>query len=268
MENQQHKYGWNMKTQRKYSWIPSLPDYRNRKFEEFVKDQNLETQVRPVSISLRPWCSEVVDQGNLGCCTSCAVTSLVKYNLNRNKTVSSPLSRLYLYYNQRRNDDSINWDDGDTLTDAVKMVRNYGICQESLWPYDLRRWKVQPPPPCYTDAQQVKVTSYYNLDILDDMKTSLANYHPFVFGFSVYESFESDAVANTGIVPIPAKTETLLGGHAVMAVGYDDIAQRFLIKNSWGKKWGLPSPLLRGYFTIPYTYLMNRNLSDDFWVIV
>ena len=94
------------------------------------------------------------------------------------------------------------------------------------------------------------------------MRTCLAGGEPFVFGFSVYESFESDVVAKTGVVPMPRKHEKLLGGHAVCCVGYDDTAKRFIVRNSWGSQWGQT-----GYFTIPYQYLGDRNLSDDFWYV-
>jgi len=90
----------------------------------------------------------------------------------------------------------------------------------------------------------------------------LAEGYPFVFGFTVYESFESPAVAKTGVLDMPKPQEKTLGGHAVMAVGYDDKAKRFLVRNSWGSDWGL-----KGYFTIPYDYLDSRNLADDFWTI-
>ena len=94
------------------------------------------------------------------------------------------------------------------------------------------------------------------------MKAVLAAGYPFVCGFTVYESFEGDDVAKTGIVPMPGSAEATLGGHAVMAVGYDDASQRFLVRNSWGTDWGMG-----GYFTIPYAYLTDSNLADDFWVI-
>ena len=97
------------------------------------------------------------------------------------------------------------------------------------------------------------------------MKTSLINGHPFVFGVAVYNSFISQQVENTGIVPMPTMGESMLGGHAMLAVGYNDITQRFLVRNSWGKSWGLKEGNLQGYCTIPYAYLENRNLSDDFW---
>jgi C1A family cysteine protease len=100
------------------------------------------------------------------------------------------------------------------------------------------------------------------IQTLNQMKGCLASGYPFVFGFSVYDSFESDAVAKTGMVPMPAPKEKLLGGHAVLAVGYDDKQQRFLVRNSWGKSWGLG-----GYFTMPYAYMTDSNLCDDLWTI-
>jgi C1A family cysteine protease len=94
------------------------------------------------------------------------------------------------------------------------------------------------------------------------MKGCLASGYPFVYGFTVYESFESPQVAKTGIVPMPATSEKVLGGHAVLAVGYDESSQRFIVRNSWGPTWGMA-----GYFTVPYAYLTDANLSDDFWTI-
>ena len=94
------------------------------------------------------------------------------------------------------------------------------------------------------------------------MRSCLAAGFPFVFGFSVYESFESPEVAKTGVVPMPSGNEQLLGGHAVLCVGYDDASARFLVRNSWGTGWGMA-----GYFTIPYDYLADRDLSDDFWTL-
>ena len=85
---------------------------------------------------------------------------------------------------------------------------------------------------------------------------------PFVFGFTVYESFEGPDVARTGVVPMPGHQEKSVGGHAVMAVGYDDSTQTFLVRNSWGSGWGLG-----GYFMIPYAYLTNHGLANDFWTI-
>jgi C1A family cysteine protease len=94
------------------------------------------------------------------------------------------------------------------------------------------------------------------------MRSCLAEGYPFVFGFTVYAAFESDAVAKSGVLHMPGKKEKVKGGHAVMAVGYNDSQKRFLIRNSWDTDWGM-----KGYFTMPYAYLTDRNLSDDFWTI-
>ena len=97
---------------------------------------------------------------------------------------------------------------------------------------------------------------------LHQMQGCLAQGYPFVFGFSVYESFMSPEVATTGEVPLPPRGEQLIGGHAVLAVGYDDSIQSFIVRNSWGPKWGL-----KGYCLMPYGYLTDSQLARDFWAV-
>ena len=94
------------------------------------------------------------------------------------------------------------------------------------------------------------------------MKSCLAMGLPFVFGFAVYEHVVSAAVAKTGILRMPKADERMLGGHAILAVGYDDAHRRLLFRNSWGAGWGR-----QGYGEMPYAYLETRSLSDDFWAI-
>ena len=94
------------------------------------------------------------------------------------------------------------------------------------------------------------------------MKGCLASGFPFVFGFTVYESFESNAVASSGIVPMPAPNEKIVGGHAVVLVGYNDAVDRFRVRNSWGTRWGQ-----KGYFEMPYLYVTSGSLASDFWVV-
>ena len=120
----------------------------------------------------------------------------------------------------------------------------------------------KPDTTCYREARDHQLTAYARLETVEEMHACLADGFPFVFGFSVYESFESATVARTGVAPMPRRNEKLLGGHAVLAVGYDDARKRFLVRNSWGTGWGM-----KGYFTLPYDYLGDRNLSDDFWTI-
>jgi C1A family cysteine protease len=94
------------------------------------------------------------------------------------------------------------------------------------------------------------------------MKGCLASGYPFVFGFTVYSSFEGAKVAQSGIVPMPGSAEKPIGGHAVLAVGYDDDTREFLVRNSWGPGWGI-----KGYFKMPYAYLTAPKLATDFWTI-
>jgi C1A family cysteine protease len=148
------------------------------------------------------------------------------------------------------------------IRDGVKTLAKQGVCTEKLWPYDIKTFTNKPTPACYQEALKYEITSYQRIDTVDEMRSCLADGFPFVFGFTVYESFESQDVAKNGVVSMPKPNEKVMGGHAVLGVGYDDSQKRFIVRNSWGEDWGM-----KGYFTIPYDYLGNRNLSDDFWTI-
>ena len=158
---------------------------------------------------------------------------------------------------------SINSDSGAQIRDGIKSVASQGACAETDWPYVIEQFTTKPTDLCYASALKDRAVLYSRLIPFGaQLKGCLASGFPFVFGFSVYESFESEEVAKTGNAPMPSHSERLLGGHAVMAVGYSDATQRYLIRNSWGSDWGMG-----GYFTLPYSYLTNANLSDDFWQI-
>jgi C1A family cysteine protease len=160
------------------------------------------------------------------------------------------------------------------IRDGIKSVVKQGVCRETVptslkelrgasWPYVIAQFTVKPPASCYTDAMNHQVISYRRvLQLLGQMKGCLASGYPFVFGFSVYESFETSAVARTGRVPMPKSGEAVIGGHAVAAVGYDDADQCFIVRNSWGAKWGR-----KGYCFMPYAYLTDPDLAADFWTI-
>ncbi len=142
-------------------------------------------------------------------------------------------------------------------------MNQQGVCPEEMVPYNIGRFTHKPSKKAYTNALKHKALSYQRVDRdLTQMKGCLASGYPFVFGFTVYDSFESEAVAKTGKLNLPGKQEKVVGGHAIMCVGYDDRASRFIIRNSWGDSWGM-----NGYFTMPYAYVTNDNLSDDFWTI-
>ncbi len=243
----------------RYGWIPDLPDKRDKLFRAPRKAGPL-----PKSVDLRSDCPSVYDQGELGSCTANAIAAAVEFD-QRKQNLAQPFtpSRLFIYYNERALEGTIAADSGAMLRDGIKAVADDGACPETMWPYIEGDFADMPPAPCFKVAKLHPAVSYSRLpQDLGTMKACLAAGYPFVLGFTVYESFESDQVAHTGVVAMPGNSETSMGGHAVMAVGYDDAAGRFLVRNSWGAGWGMG-----GYFTIPYGYLTDENLADDFWTI-
>jgi C1A family cysteine protease len=218
----------------------------------------------PPRVDLRPVCPAVVDQGDLGSCTANAIAGALQFNQMKQKLADVfPPSRLFIYYNERVLEHTINEDAGAMIRDGIKSVAKEGAPHETLWPYDVAAFRTRPSPAAYKDAAKHRAILYARLTpTLEQLKGCLASGFPFVFGFSVYESFESQAVAKSGRAPMPTSKEKQLGGHAVLAVGYDDAVKRFTIRNSWGPKWGLA-----GYFTMPYAYLTDGSLADDFWTI-
>ncbi len=248
-----------------YGWRPDLPDHR-----DFLYTPNATSKkaaAPKTHVDLRPanaakvW--PVYNQGQLGSCTGNAIAAAFQFELIKQKAPNFLPSRLFIYYNERVLENTVNSDSGAQIRDGIKSVATKGVCPETMWPYIVSEFTQKPHFQCYQDALKHLVTSYHRVSqSLSDLKSCLAEGYPFVFGFTVYESFESEQVASTGVVPMPASHEKTLGGHAVLCVGYDDASKRFIVRNSWGANWGQG-----GYFTIPYAYITNTNLADDFWTI-
>ncbi len=241
-----------------YGWLADLPDHRDFLFDQIRP----EIAVLPPVVDLRPSCPPVENQGQLGSCTANALVGGLEFLELKDGLKLVDLSRLFIYYDERVIEHTVKSDSAAQIRDGIKTLAKQGVCPEKEWPYNIVKFAVKPTDVCYKDALQHEITSYHRILTLDDMRICLAGGFPFVFGFTVYESFESQQVAQTGIVDMPKPGEKVLGGHAVLAVGYDDSQQRFIVRNSWGASWGQ-----NGYFTIPYGYLSDRNLSDDFWTI-
>ena len=243
----------------RYGWIPDRPDNRDLAFA--AEPQVL--AALPASTDLRPNCPPVYDQGQLGSCTANAIGGAFQFEQKKQGIPDVVPSRLFIYYGERYLEGTVSTDSGAMIRDGMKVVNHDGAPPETLWPYDITQFAQKPPDPAYAAGKENQVLIYRRvLRNLNQMKACLAAGYPFVFGFSVYESFESPDVARTGVMPMPAQGEQLLGGHAVLAVGYDDASQRFTVRNSWGTGWGM-----NGYFTMPYDYLMDGNLSSDFWTL-
>jgi len=246
---------------KRYGWVADTPDFRDHLYGAPVA-----ALVKlPPKVDLRPQCPKTIyDHRQLGSCTGNAIACAMQFNRMKLKRKPNFIpSRLFIYYNERDMEDTIASDSGAQIRDGIKSVAKLGDCPETDWPYDISKFATKPPAQCYTKAAKYKTVLYQRVSqSLNQMKGCLASGFPFVFGFSVYDSFESAAVARSGVVPMPGATEKQIGGHAVLAVGYDDKEQRFLVRNSWGPKWGIG-----GYFTMPYAYMTDSNLADDLWTI-
>jgi C1A family cysteine protease len=242
----------------RYGWRRDIPDFRDFKYAE---KHELPVTL-PNLVDLRSKCSSIEDQLSVGSCTANALVGNLEFLELKDKLPYTELSRLFIYYNERVIEHTVNEDSGAELRDGIKSLASIGVCPEQMWPYVPAAFKHKPDVDCYNYAKYHKISIYSRLSTLTDMRACLATGYPFVFGFAVYESFESEEVASTGKVNIPKRSESLVGGHAVMAVGYNDKLKRFIVRNSWGVGWGI-----KGYFTFPYDYAANPELSSDFWTI-
>jgi C1A family cysteine protease len=216
----------------------------------------------PKKVDLRSKFQPVFDQGNIGSCTANAFCGLVGY--------LQPLmigSRLFLYYNIRDTDVNTtidtDTDSGAYLSDGIISLQKHGICQELDWPYILEKFDDKPNDDCYKYASKHTITQVENInnDIFQ-MKNNLANGNPFVVGIAIYSSFESVKTKKTGMIPMPTVKDIFLGGHAVVCVGFDDSKKVWIMRNSWGSNWGD-----KGYFYLPYLYLLSPSLSTELWCI-
>lgn len=238
-----------------FGWKPQKPDFRDRKF-------TFEVMKLPPSIDYRPECPAVYNQGDLGSCTANAIAFLCEFDWMKEKKPNLYIpSRLFIYYNERVIEGTVDSDSGAELRDGIKSLNKWGFCPESLWPYDINEFAVKPPADAYSTALKEIVKQYGSIEQNQTaMQTALVTGFPIVIGFTVYESFMSEQVASTGIVPMPGPNESVVGGHAVAIVGYNE--QGWIVRNSWGTDWGM-----QGYFIMPYQYFTDPNLASDLWCV-
>ena len=162
----------------------------------------------PAKVGLRPrYLKTIYHQGQLGSCTGNAIAAAIQFDRMKQKRKPDFIpSRLFIYYNERDMEGTIESDSGAQIRDGIKSVAKLGDCPETEWPYDIAQFATKPPAKCYKDARKYKAVLYKRVSQTpNQMKGCLASGYPFVFGFSVYESFEGPQVGKTGVVPMPKK---------------------------------------------------------------
>lgn len=258
----------------KFNWHPDIPDFRDFKYALHKLKLSPIPVILPPKVDLRPFCSPVFNQGQYGSCTSQSLAAHLEFlelkEIHDNIVAPEefdpksfiPFSRLFIYYNERVIENTVNTDAGAQIRDGIKSLMEWGDCKESNWCYIPSNVFSKPTDVAYQEGLNHKISTYMRLESLDDIKHCLSDGYPVSFGFTVFESFEGPLTANTGIVSIPQLNEECMGGHAVLAVGYNDLTQMLIVRNSWGPTWGD-----HGYFYLPYEFVTNQDLSDDFWTI-
>ena len=236
------------------------PDKKNPNDKTYKSSRS--TADLPSKVDLRPYMTPVENQGNSNSCTANAMAGAYEYLSKRVKGSTHDVSRLFIYYNARDLDGATGADEGTYLRSCVKVLKKYGTCAETTWPFDLQRIFEPPHENAYTEATNFLIEDAYRVKVdLDAMRQCLTDGYPFTFGLDLFSSFQK--AGSKGLVPMPAPdSEQHDGGHAMLCVGYSDADKVFIVRNSWGEGWGD-----RGYCYIPYDYMTNPDLNGDLWAI-
>ena len=252
--------------ERKFILKKDKPDSRDIIFK--AEKLNVDKAKLPLKYDLRDLglLPDILDQGEIGSCGPNHISNSMKYCLKKFNFKGFQPSRLFIYYFTRLLEDSpLDEDTGISIRGGLKASHKYSTCGENHWGYDVSEFTIKPIDPAIkASTNHMEKFKYIRIpQNLHNIKQTLYAGFPIITGIQIYDSFTSDKVAKTGKVDIPLKNEEHLGGHCVSIIGYDDNSERFILANSWGKEWGN-----RGYFTLPYNYILNNKLASDFWIIV
>jgi C1A family cysteine protease len=250
-----------------YSWKPNLPDKHDIIFVPEPTTEDL-----PNSVDLQSGCLEVYNQGYISLCTANAIAAAFEFDLLKQDLLDFIPLYLFIYYNKQDTEGYIVFDSGSYICDSIISINMQGVCSENNWLYNRtyansdKSWPdnalagQQPTDKYYTEALKSKSLKYqYIKQDISDMKMCLVQGYPFVASFTVYKSFDSQEVKETGFVPMPQEGKQVHRGHTILVVGYNDNQNVWLVHNSWGPGWGI-----KGYCWFLYKYSTDPSLSRDF----
>ncbi|CAF1095302.1 unnamed protein product [Didymodactylos carnosus] len=232
---------------------------------QFGSIQNSINQLPPI-VDLRKDCTTVESQGQINSCVGNALAGAYEYLIKKETGKQIDVSRLFIYFNARAHRSQHIRDEGCYISDAIHILKTKGVCKESYWPYNIAHVNTKPSLNAYKEASPYIVYDRQGIRLnanLQQMKQSLADGYPFAFGLMTYDSFAQSA-HNGGHVLMPSQTDKQKGcaGHCMLAVGYNDIHKKFIVRNSYGSHWGD-----KGYIYIPYEYMSNPHYNQDIWAI-
>jgi C1A family cysteine protease len=247
-------------------WLPPLPDMRDYYPKKIAIKLPKEL---PAAVDLRQWFLPVQNQGKISACTAHAAVGIVEYFQNRLYKKAVYGSRLFVYKNTR-NLLGITGNKGAYLRTAMAALCLCGVPPEKFWPYEEGKLDESPDAFVYTIADNFEAVQYFchdpigqeisRADVLHSVKSYLAVGVPAMFGFYMFTNAQK--IKADGLVSYPTENDRSIGGHAVVACGYDDARGALLFRNSWGIEWGD-----NGYGWLPYEFVL-KSLAIDFWSLV
>lgn len=248
-----------MKIRDTVSWYGCRRDTKDARDHMFVP----KVTRMPVSVDLEASCPPVLDQGQLGSCVWHGTSTAIRHDLIAAGMKDVEFSRLQGYYDTRAIEGTIRSDAGCEIRDAIKTLAKNGVAHEPMWPYAIKKFATKPPAKVYKDALDFRALAYERVQVsTSQVKAAIAGGQPVIIGLTLYDSFESEAVAKNGIVPMPKRGEEIVGGHCMCVIGYGQKKGYFKVRNSWATDWGD-----RGNCWMPEAYIGSPLYGSDYWIV-